>query len=176
MPKNVDKIEELPVLERLKVLKEKERAKKKELDELEARLKKESANIKSQISKTIDDIKKEEEEKFLEEEKKKRKESESLEDQLEDVEIQKPKTIENFSYAPNAPKNIYDVQDHNFYEKVKELVNKSNKGYISTQEKQFLNQVYEKITQIRINEPYISKKDPNDYVARTQEILNKFHP
>jgi len=169
-----DKIEELPLIQKLRALKAKEEAKKKELEQLETRLKTESENIKSAINKTIQELQEEDKDKFLEAEEKRKQKEQSLEEHLEDIKTPKPAAVDLESLYISKSANVYDVANHNFYNKVKDMLDKQENGYLNSDEKQFLSSVGNKLTEIRTQDSYLKNKDPDSYISRTQELLNRF--
>lgn len=156
--------------DKLKELKEKEEEKKKELDELKKKLDDESKEIKEEITKTLRVLREEEERLFEEREKKK----ENLEEIAGNQKTQGEKENEKLAFEYNTleSKNMYEMANREFYDKIKNLVDKSEHGYITQQEKNFLSKVTYKVTQMKTENEYVRhKKDPKDYISRMDVLL-----
>lgn len=169
-----DKIDELPLIRKLRALRNKEEAKKKELEELEQKLKTESENIKAEINKTVQEIRGEDEERFRKENEERKQKEQSLEEHLVGVETPKPTMVDLESLYISKSANVYDMANHDFYNKVKDIIEKNENGYLSSDERQFLSRVGNKLTEIRTQDSYLKNKDPDSYISRTQELLNRF--
>lgn len=155
--------------DKLKILRTKEEEKKKELEELKKKLEEDSKKIEDEITNTVRVLRYEEEREFEKTEK-----TENLEEITsgENVEEEKNLIKAVLDYNVLETKNVYDVANREFYDKVKYLVEKSEKGYISQQEKNFLSKVTYKITQMKTENEYArGKKDPKNYLSRMDSLL-----
>lgn len=155
--------------DKIKELKQKEKEKEKELEELKKKLDEESKEIKEEITQTLRVLREEEERLFEGEDKK-----ENLEELAEDDDSKQEKNVTQAVLDYNAleTKNVYEIANRDFYDKIKTLVEKSEKGYISQQEKNFLSKVTYKVTQMKTQDEYTrNKKDPKNYLSRMDALL-----
>ncbi|MCF7872128.1 hypothetical protein K9L97_03775 [Candidatus Woesearchaeota archaeon] len=168
----VDDDNPVSLVEKLKILQSKENQKKKEFEKLKKELEEDSEKIKEKIAETVREIEKEEIEKFLEDEKKRKKPKSLDENITQNIDEMSNIIISQGEYNSLEKKNLYDVANRDFYGKVKNLMEKADAGYITQSEKNFLSKVSYKISQIRAEESYITKKDPRSYLSRMESLLN----
>jgi len=183
MARTEDDLSNMSPIEKVKLLKQKEEARKKELKGLEEKKKKEIEDIESQLVNAVREIRDEDEEHFKKEEQKKRKETERERSLEESVEEEAPRgnatqSQGNSTYisdaltTPGANVNLYDVTNYNVYNRVKELVQKADSGFISDQERNFLSTVSYHIDRMRREDMYKSS-DSSGYLGRTSSLLEK---
>ncbi|MCF7866092.1 hypothetical protein K9L67_00625 [Candidatus Woesearchaeota archaeon] len=163
--------ENLSLSERLKILKVKEDEKKKELDDLKKKIDEESEEIKKEINETLRALREEEENIFREEDKKKK--NLTIDEEVSD---QKSNTNTVFSddYSGINKKNVYELANRDSYHKFKDLIEKAQRGYASQTEINFISTLSNKLTEFNIEDSYAKKKDPDNYLARMQKLMNDF--
>jgi hypothetical protein len=144
----IEKLKELPPLERIKAL---QKIKEKTMKDLE----KITEKTDKEIKKSLEDIAREEESKIQKNEK----------------EEQHQKLIKKV-INPILEKDLYEITQSEFYNTLKEARNKAAKGELSSREVQELNKVKTEFETIVENKTY-EGNDPKHYAQRSQELLNQ---
>ena len=163
--------ENLSLSDRLKILKSKEEEKKKELEELKKKIDEESDEIKKEINQTLRALREEEENLF---EEKERKEDDFSIDEQVSKESSDKSIISQSEYKSVDKKNVYDFANRDSYNKFKDLIDKAERGYASQNEMNFLSKMSNKLTEFKIGDSYTKKKDPDNYLARMQKLIDDF--
>ncbi len=168
-----DTRENSPLQEKIRVLMKKKDLAEKELKDLEDAKKKEAEEIKEEIAKTVRELRDEEEKKYLEEQEKRVQVQEDLEKTV-GLESSSDKILEdNYgSYSSIGKIDVYEVASHNQYEKVKEIIGKSE-NFWSPTERNFMKEVTYNVDKIRREEMYLDKKDPNNYILRLASLIKR---
>lgn len=172
-----------PLAEKIRVLLKSKESKEKELKKIEDMLKKENEQIRIELEKIVREIREEEEERFRQENEKRRKQpkqSQTLEQEVEDA----PKTttqINQFGYSAintqsmlEGNLSVYDLATRQVYDKIKEILD-TPEQFRTREEWNILKGVTYNLDKIKREELYLSKKDPNEYVQRTSKLLNAFY-
>lgn len=156
---------------------------KKQLEELELSKKKEEKEIMEELSKTIRAMRDEEEDLFIQEQKRRKEKKtveQSLEGSVEEEKLQRPpqnqgsNSYSGFGFDANSQRN-YDVREPEVYEMFKEII-ETPKEMRSSDQKNFLENVSDNINTFkRMDERTLKKEDPNNYVARMQNIISAFY-
>jgi len=170
---NEDTRENSPLQEKIKALMKRKDLADKELAELSELKRKEAEEIKSEIAKTVRELQEEESDKFREEQIKKSREEKNLEESVNDEHItNRPSESQSGLYKSSGKVDIYDVATHNQYNKVKELIDKPE-NFWSSSERNFMKEVTYNVDKIKREEAYISKKDPHNYISRLSSLISK---
>ena len=74
--------------------------------------------------------------------------------------------------TPGAEVGFSDIANTGLYNRVKELIEKADTGYISSDDRQFLGNISYHIDRLRREN--IGKKDEFNYLQRTSALLDRF--
>jgi len=169
---NTDNRENSPLQEKIRTLMKKKDLADKELVELEETKKKEAEEIKAEIADAVRELQDEESKKYRESQEK-QNEEEDLEQTISNEAISnKPPDQQSGLYSSSGKIDVYEVASHNQYEKVKEIMNKSE-GVWSSSERNFMKEVTYNVDKIKREEMYLEKKDPNNYISRLSTLISK---
>lgn len=172
------------LVQKIKILLQNKENKEKELKKIEEMLKKESEQIRVELEKTIKEIREEEERKFKEENelKIKKLQKKVLEETIKDF---SQKDFDSFQeqvqYANlfiNSSEtgylSIYDIANKQTYEKIKDILTIPEQ-FRTNEEWSILKKVSYNLDRIKREELYLSRTDPNEYIKRTQTLINMFY-
>lgn len=151
----------------------------KELKKIEAMLQKEDEEIRMELGKTVREIREEEEDNFKEDQARRiAEEQASLESTVEEEHPEAaPRTDGQFGYSTIDSTalqgdniGVYDIAKEDVYNKVKGIMD-TPAQFRTNEERNFLQGVTYQINRFQREDMYITKKDPEDFLKRTQNII-----
>lgn len=168
--------------EKIRALIKNRENREKELKKIEDMIKKEDEEIRKELERTVREIREEEEEKFKEENEKRRQKTPNLEQTIQE---EAPKTqigqTNQFGYTTidmqsmqEGNLSVYDLATKQVYDKIKEILN-TPQEFRTSEEWNVLKGVTYNLDKVKREEMYLTKKDPNEYVQRTQNLISSFY-